>query len=1080
MNLSSLQKRSYHLLLGLMFALTFVFSAVENAYSQAENIRPKLPVLSLTGAADGYDENIYPDGRIWLPPSQDGTREFLLPVFINNKWAYYRENPNYIPDAIYSFKFKLLYDSTAFLAVGYEKDLHPTILPDLPFANEFTIDFKDEKDRSWVLRNGEQPWGDVCNNYVATEGKTTSYHFIRLDPCHGYTDLENGRVATIVGSSSKPLPNTTLDGEEYKVLIYVRFKVLASQKSESPIILDDREIRYNDVNIRNTYPFSTTAGSFTLGKTTKDQIEIQRDYKIDFNTGLQGIDNKLTELYDRRPSRKGVVWVYVTDMIPAFDMSSIRGGEITRPQLDNVNNEDKLWILQDPITVDTKGTRTKSMPTTYTIGSRKLKLMNKVSGTRMLGVKIESNQPWLEFRRVNANGQPVKDPNWVTTSDNWIFDDRIKGIDNNILGNVDYPDPSNNPTKFSDDYGPVYLEFRINKDKLTEVQNPNREAIYTGFLSFTAPSAKYSSVQLKVTGILFKDPNEGGTGTGLSSIPGARVWVRNARPDGSDDTVMLVFGTGARATAGVDTLYGEYAYPATPAFNTINQLAARWFGVTAAQKAAFPNGLGDWLPNDEYKYSSSRDIRDENDTTESLVYNCKFRRNSNDKNIVIEWDPRDFIPGSRCFLRDTLNGNNINVNMLEGTVNPTSGRHSYTTSDMNFNSFNIEYTPPRTIRYLDENKQPIIKTGWNLLSLPVRPVTPDYKVMYPNTVGIPYEFNGTGFQQADNLIVGKGYFMKYAVNLDDQFTGSMIRKIEYPTDEVIVYPDTKANQGAWNLIGGLSTPANVNDISFTQYNVNGVFVSPTVNYTRKNGVWGYKSGKGYVQVTELVPGLGYFIKCDNYGYLRIIPAAKRFATEENTTTNNISINVRDNAANETSIYLAKDKSIDINGLEMPPAFDGMFDVRFSNNYNVSNSDNSVFTLRGVSYPVEITMENTDADYTFVDAATKQVLGTIAKGTTSNVVIASARTNTVEVLKSNVETTEVYPNPAVNEVKVSFNKATSGSVVMSLVDMFGNTLDTQIAVKGTATFNVSNLSTGKYFCKIVAGDYNETVSVTVVR
>lgn len=1077
MNLSSLQKRSYHLLLGLMFAMTFILSGAENAYSQEVDIRPKLPVLSLTGAGDGYDSDVYPDGRIWLPPSQDGTREFLLPVFINNKWAYYKENPNYIPDAIYSFRFKLLYDSTAVLAVGYEKDLHPTILPDLPLANAFKIDFNDAKDQSWVLRNDEAP--GFCTNYNETKGYRTSYHFIRLDPCHGYRDLENGRVATIVGSSSKPLPNTSLDNDEYKVLLYVRFKVLASNKSETPIVIDDREIVYNDVNIRTTYPFSATNGRFTLGKSTKDDIEIQRDYRLDFNTGLQGYDNSLTTEYDTRPTRKGSIWLYIVDFVPAFDMSSARGGEIVRPQLINVDNADKLWILNDPITVDTKGTKTKSMPNGYTIGSRKIKLMNKISGTRMLGVKIESNQPWLEFRRINAAGTSAM-TDWVTTTDNLEFSDRIKGMDNGILGD-NKKDLMGNPTPFRDDYGPVYLEFRINKDKLTEVKSTDREAIYTGFLSFGSPTAKYSSVQLQVTGIVFKDPNEGGTATGLASIPGARVWVRNSRADGSDDTVMLVFGTGSRATAGVDTLYGEYAYPSTPAFNTINHLVARWFGVTDAQKAAFPNGLGDWLPNDEYKFSSSRDIRNENDTTESHVYNCKFRRNSYDKSVIIEWDPRDFIEGSRCFLRDTLNGNNINVDMLEGTFNPTTGRHSYTSSDMNFNSFNIEYTPPTTIKYLDENNEPIIKkNGWNLLSLPVRPVSPNYLLTYSQAVGVPYEFNGTGFQQAENLIVGKGYFVKFGININTQFTGSMIKRIEAPADEVIVYPDTKTNQGAWNLIGGLSSPVNVNDISFTQYKAGDVYVQPTLNYVRKNGVWGYKSNKGYVQVTEMIPGLGYFIKCDNYGYLRIFKASKRFAAEENTTNNNIAINVRDNASNETSIFLAKDRSIDLNGLEMPPAFDGMFDVRFSNNYNVSNSDNSVFTMRGVSYPVELTMENADADYTFVDAATKQVLGTIAKGTTSNVVIASARTSSVEVLKSNSNTTEVYPNPAVNEVTVSFNQATSGAVVMSLVDMFGNTLDTQVATKGTATFNVSNLATGKYFCKIVAGDYNETVSVTVVR
>jgi hypothetical protein len=321
--------------------------------------------------------------------------------------------------------------------------------------------------------------------------------------------------------------------------------------------------------------------------------------------------------------------------------------------------------------------------------------------------------------------------------------------------------------------------------------------------------------------------------------------------------------------------------------------------------------------------------------------------------------------------------------------------------------------------------------------------------------------------------------MKYAVTLDEQFTGSLIKKID-ESDAVLLFPDLKSNTGAWNLIGGLSAPVNVNCISFDSYVVNGVNVAPSVSYVRKQGIWGYKTGKGYVQVTEIVPGLGYFIKVDNYGYYKLQACNPRVTVEEDANANNTAINVRDNANNETSIYLAKDRSLDLAGLDMPPAFDGMFDVRFTNNYNVSNSDKSVFTLRGVSYPVSLTMENADANYTFVDATTKEVIGSIAKGSTSSVKVLSARTNAVEVLKNAYTETEVYPNPAVDVVSVNFNQATSENVTMTLVDMFGNNLQTVTAVNGTAKFDVSNLATGKYFCKIVSGDYTETVSVTVVR
>jgi len=1071
MNLCSLQKRSYHFLLGLVLVFALVTTLAENV--NAQKVVPKIPVLSLTGSTGGYDVNLYPDGRIWLPPSVDGVREFLLPVFICNRWGYYSENPAYVPADINSFKFKILYDSTAFAAVGYEKDLHPTILPDLPLAHDFAIDFKDEKDKSWEIKSS--PEG--CTYNKADVGKMTGYYWIRLNPCRAFSDLEKGRVVTISGTSTKALPTTNLSGEDYKVLIYVRFKVLSSADSKTPIVIDDREIRYNDVNIRTTLPFSTRAEDFTLGKTTNNQTEVERDYIIDDNTGIEGMIYTPGDAEAFDASVKGMIWAMVSDKQPRFNMTSKRGGDIKTEQLlvDDIDNP-KSWTLKDPISIDTKNTHPTGMASNFILGKRMLKLENDQSNTRMLNIKVESDQPWLQFRRVSATGTNPGD--WVTTTDKLSYNDRFKGIDNAILGTKN--DPLNAPTKLDDSYGPIYLEFRIDKDKLNEVPYPNKEGLYNGTLSFSSPTAKYSKVQLKIAAILFKDPNEGGTGIGTQSIPGARVWIRNAKSDVLDDTVLLVFGTGPRASAGVDTLYGEFAYNNDIKFDTIHNLAARWFGVSDAQKAAFPNGLGDWLPEDEHRYASSRDIRSEDDTTESLVYHCKFRRNSYSKDVVIEWDPRDFLEGSRCFLRDDVNGSFINLNMREGTVNPLTGRHSYTSTDLNFNSFNIEYTAPKTIKYYDENNEPIIKEGWNMLSLPVRPVNSLTTVIYPNAVGDAYEYNGAGFQQTKNLVVGKGYFMKYAIRLDEQFTGSLIRNIVAPTDQVLLMPDQKESQGAWNLIGGVSTRTSVNDISFTQYFDGKNYLIPSVNYLRKQGVWAYKTGKGYIQVTELIPGLGYFVKVDNYGYLRIIGSSKRMLVEDNSVANNTTINVRDNANNETSIFLAKDRTIDISGLDMPPAFEGMFDVRFTNNYNVSNTDNSVFTLKGVKYPVSITMENADADYTFVDAATKTVIGTIAKGTTSSVVVASARTSAVEIQKAATTTTEVYPNPANDVVSVSFNQATSGTVTMTLVDMFGNKLDSQIATNGTAKFDVSKLSTGKYFCKIVAGDYNETIAVTVVR
>lgn len=97
---------------GVLFLLVTVMT-------YAQPIRPELPKLSLTGRETGYDPAYYPDGRIWVPaalgPNQP--RYILVPVFIKNCWV---TSGGYQARPIYSIRFKLQYDSSAFRAVGVQ------------------------------------------------------------------------------------------------------------------------------------------------------------------------------------------------------------------------------------------------------------------------------------------------------------------------------------------------------------------------------------------------------------------------------------------------------------------------------------------------------------------------------------------------------------------------------------------------------------------------------------------------------------------------------------------------------------------------------------------------------------------------------------------------------------------------------------------------------------------------------------------------------------------------------------------------------------------------------------------------
>ena len=84
-------------------------------------------MLSLTGSGSGYNADWYPDGRIWVPasPNSSQPREFLMPVFIDNKWATYAATEDrYQADPIKSFEFSIYYDSSSVRAIGVVAE-HP-------------------------------------------------------------------------------------------------------------------------------------------------------------------------------------------------------------------------------------------------------------------------------------------------------------------------------------------------------------------------------------------------------------------------------------------------------------------------------------------------------------------------------------------------------------------------------------------------------------------------------------------------------------------------------------------------------------------------------------------------------------------------------------------------------------------------------------------------------------------------------------------------------------------------------------------------------------------------------------------
>ncbi|OGU60657.1 MAG: hypothetical protein A2X64_07990 [Ignavibacteria bacterium GWF2_33_9] len=1028
--------------------------------------KPQAPLLSLTGEQGGYDATLYPDGRLWLPPSREGEDTYVLvPVFIQNNFFTFNGN-EYVVPPIYSFRFSMFYDAGAIQAVGFETThpsymedalmLNGTIDEDPPYANGWNIDLDDRQDGNYFKYIDEEAWNDIKD----APG----------------SQVKRGRRLTIDGTSIVPMRHNDKNfTDEWKVLLYVKFKIIGRLRPQDPDItflstpmyIAPDEIRYNDLDITKKLVYE---GFTHIYKNP------QPDYPaLPAFAGLAGMNNEGAideSLFLKEPYRSGSMMVKITDNPPRFNFPPDAEDAYT---INKIN--DGEYELDQTITVNQNNTANPN-------GVLKIVVENFTERSRLSWINIETNEPWL-LTSTNNDGTARRSRN-------------VTYFDNDILGKVD--DPMGEATT---DDGTFYMNIICDpsKLKLTDPSDPEKAGLYVGYITFKSPVAQYHTIRLKVKFLYIKAPYEPKGANNPEGYPGGIfLTLRNSRGQ-TGDSKDLVFGTGDRGTIGVDPLYGEF-HPtsglATDAFDARFFLWSETYKDTAA---LFPNGFGDFSPNTRAPYTSSRDIRNKNEAG-THIYLVKFNANG-DQNypVVLTWDPNQFPVGSRVFLRDTLNGSLFQtIDMRQGTQ--IGNLRSFTFSDAAITSFIIEYTLPTEILFTDNDQSPIIKKGWNLLSTPVRPVNSLWSTYYPNAINQPFFFSQNQYQSETDLRAGVGYFVKYSDSVDKNFTGTFIKEISTDRNDYIrVFPgdlpdvDDPSTSGGWNAIGACSAPTNVANIKFTQFQTSPV---PATSYTLKYGVWRYSTDNGYKEVSQFSPGLGYWIKVNSTGYLKLVTPYNTYQILHKSGTDNMMLdkaemlastakmNINDNAQHSSVLYFTTN-TFENTSFELPPAPPaGLFDARFSNNMYLSNTDSSIVKLQGVTYPVMFSMDNANGNYTLTDAISGENLGSI-NADNNTVVIKHLTKNAVKVEKVVVSglAVSVYPNPVGTNSTVDFNVIENGNVTLKLYNEVGTEVMTLVNAEYqigayTATLTATNLPTGSYILKLTNGSNFQVVKVNVVK
>jgi hypothetical protein len=134
-----------------------------------------------------------------------------------------------------------------------------------------------------------------------------------------------------------------------------------------------------------------------------------------------------------------------------------------------------------------------------------------------------------------------------------------------------------------------------------------------------------------------------------------------------------------------------------------------------------------------------------------------------------------------------------------------------------------------------------MQSGWNMVSVPVTVNDLRKSALYPTAVSPAYAFQPiTGYMTRDTLFNGVGYWLKFEFGQSVSTVGQLI-----PVDTIDVY-------AGWNMVGTISNPVDTNTI---------VSIPPGL---RGSSWYGY-GVTGYVPVTQLIPGQGYWVRANSAG-----------------------------------------------------------------------------------------------------------------------------------------------------------------------------------------------------------------------
>ncbi|HYQ85681.1 MAG TPA: YCF48-related protein [Bacteroidota bacterium] len=376
--------------------------------------------------------------------------------------------------------------------------------------------------------------------------------------------------------------------------------------------------------------------------------------------------------------------------------------------------------------------------------------------------------------------------------------------------------------------------------------------------------------------------------------------------------------------------------------------------------------------------------------------------------------------------------------------------------------------------------------GWNILSLPLLAADLRKTSLYPNAISAAFSYSGS-YVVLDTLGTGIGYWLKVP-----SAESVWIAGIPFNRDTVELRPD-------WNMVGCISDSVSVGSVTTIPA---GIIASHFFAYNR-----------GYATVNMLTPGKGYWLKSSQSGKLVLEHTSSVSAKSETAERldgpaleSMSSMTIADRQGHQQTLYfgIGDLNSSLVQGRALPPLPPaGGFDARFQ-----GDRDLVLFSARERSASARILLQTAGSPMTLSwylrnEVGIRYVLSdrnsanlfllvradsgtiTLPNSDSRSLLLSVTSSSDPSGFPTEFALFQNMPNPFNPTTRIRLSLPRAAFVSLKVFDLLGREVATLISAMRQpgvyeAEWNASNVPTGVYLYRLVAGDFSDVKKMLIVR